>query len=86
MEDVAFPPSGAVWSQVDQGEETWFTKMKLQNLTAVQHLNVQRVQFTRYSLVETPRTLPSAGMSTNRDTHHNSTPPPIRERLSADAK
>ena len=40
-----------------------------------QCLNVQRMKFTNYSPVVTPRTLPPAGRSTKWDTHHNSTPP-----------
>ena len=35
----------------------------------MQQLNVQRVSFTNYSPVVTPKTLPLAGKSTRRDTH-----------------
>ena len=53
----------------------WRRDMVCQNeitiLTVVQHLNVQRCSFTHYSPIVTPRTLPSAGRSTKRNTHHN---------------
>ena len=54
---------------------TRFPQNEITKLTTVQHLNVQRCSFTHYSPVVTPKTLPSAGRSTKRDTHHNSTPP-----------
>ena len=38
----------------------------------MQHLKVQRLSFTHYNPVVTPKTLPFAGRSTKRDTHHNS--------------
>ena len=50
------------------------TQNEITKLTTVQHLNVQRCSFAHYSPVVTPRTLPSAGRSTKRDTHHNTAP------------
>ena len=68
---VALQPSGAMRSQVDQGERHGYPKNEITKLTTVQHLNVQRCSFTHYSPVVTPRTPPSTGRSTKRDTNHN---------------
>ena len=82
-EFVVLLPCGAVRSQVDQGEETRIPQEVDYKMIHSASLNVQRCSFTNYSPVVTPKTLPPAGRSTERDTHHNRVSGPFKAWMSS---